>query len=68
MIIKPPPAERPSDDQLSSAADVNGLAHLFKDWGWGCSVLFLIMIIVAAGMHRTVQCYVKLHFDIRRTR
>jgi hypothetical protein len=68
MMYKPPPAEHPNDDELPSAGDVNSLAHLFKDWGWWHSILFLIIIIAAAGAHRYVQCYIKLKFDIRRAR
>ncbi|KAJ5988006.1 hypothetical protein N7481_003216 [Penicillium waksmanii] len=68
MMYKPPPAEHPSDDELPSAGDVNSLAHLFKNWGWWHSILFLIIMIVAAGLHRAVQCYIKRKFDIRRAR
>jgi hypothetical protein len=68
MMYKPPPAEHPRGDELPSAGDVNSLAHLFKDLGWWHSILFLIIMIVAAGVHRAVQCYIKLEFDISRAR
>lgn len=47
MMFKPPPAEHPSDDELPSAGDVNSLAHLFKNWGWRHSILFLVIMIAA---------------------